>query len=120
MDKLHIQSQHVIKYANGAYFNGKKYDVNRILRAFSFAFDCYFFASDTDFPDASNSIEMEKADVARIACILNNRNRWAEVDGQVDFDYIEETVGVEYLASVLHDILNYSDPNSDYVYLDWY
>lgn len=120
MDRLHIQNRHVIKYVNGAYFNGKKYDVNRILRSFSYALDCFFFASDTDYPDGSNSIEMEKADVARIARILNNRDRWAEVNGKVDFDYIEKTVGVEYLASVLNDILNYSDPNSDYVYLDWF
>lgn len=120
MDRLHIQSRHVIKYANGAYLNGKRDDVNRILRTFSYALDCFFFASDMDYPDGSNSIEMEKADVARIIRILNNKDRWAEVNGEVDFGYIEKTVGVEYLAYVLQDALDYSDPDSDFVYLDWF
>ena len=110
---MHVQKRHIIEYTDSGRFNYNQDNFTDIL--------CYL---GMDYYSSEDRIEIEKKEVFGGLVKLETLNN-REEDGSVDRESLEECLDeidmtLQELIDLFKWLLKNSDPDNEYIFLDWF
>lgn len=113
---LHVHKKHVIEYGDTTAFNWSREDINSLFNEFVEG----YWGNDEEYGCYSKSIEMPRDNFKAFLDWFKNDKERQKKFNENDYELPSNISDVQYLIQKFEDLYNESDPDSDYIYFDWF